>query len=143
MIDPLYIILLGIALLCFDGFFFGFSTFFLSIIGLSTILSGSINYFYSLTLQENIGFICLFCIIFTATLYKPLKKMTNRPSDLKTISSMLGKTFILEADLEPNKMNVQSVFGTYRKVSSKIGLKAGTEVVIIGDKPGHFLVDSQ
>lgn len=122
----------GIMLAAVDMLVLGFSTFFLTIIGLSTILTGvfvAVGLIPESSLAISLS-IAVLSAINAVLLYKPLLRLQNKDKVVveDVHSDLTNMNFVLEQDVSPQSPVNYHFSGIDWKLKSGEFLSAGTEV---------------
>ncbi|MBU2880442.1 NfeD family protein [Psychrosphaera sp. B3R10] len=134
----------GLILAAIDILAMGFATFFLTILGLATILTGTLVFFGLIgegMLAISLS-IALFSIVCTLLLYKPLKLLQSNSSAAPAAvhSDLTDMTFILEDDVGPNLVVNYHYSGIDWKLKANEHIGSGTLVAVYKLEVGEMYV---
>lgn len=126
------LITLGIVLLIIEVVVMGFSTFILTFVGLSAIISGALIYFGVLpeTLFSILISNAVLSSLLAALLWKPLKQFQNNESKQTVKNDLIGIEFVVTADIDANTPSQHRLSGVDWQVKSLEPISAGSSVVV-------------
>ncbi|MDM7862011.1 NfeD family protein [Alteromonas sp. ASW11-36] len=139
---PHFLLGIGIALLIVE-ILLGFTTILLFTLGISFILTSGLMYFGIIDEQMLDAFIAVAVLdtIFTALLWRPMRKLQKNVDSTPVTSDLVGMTFNLESDVAPGIDGETRYSGITWKVKSAQSLKAGTEVKVVRVEVGVLFVE--
>ncbi len=126
------LITLGIVLLIVEMAIMGFSTFVLTFVGLSAIVTGVLVYLGVLPsdLLTIVISNAVLASIFAILLWKPLKEFQNR-KDTHTINNdLIGMDFVISEAISPAKTTTHRLSGVEWTIKSHVDIDANESVMV-------------
>lgn len=126
------LITLGIVLLIIEMAIMGFSTFLLTFLGLSAIVSGILVYIGVLP-ADMLSIVisnAVLASIFAILLWKPLKEFQNRKDTHTIDNDLIGLDFVLSDAVGPSQSATQRLSGVDWMVKSHSEISANQSVVV-------------
>ena len=133
---------LGVAFAAIDIILLGFSTFFLTIIGLGTLTTGVLIHFGVITDKWTVIAlsIAVSSAVYSALLWKPLSNLQKSEGPKAVHSDLIGHQFLLETPVTPSKLGSYHYSGITWKIESDQELNAGERVEVIDLQVGIMKV---
>ena len=141
MIEPQYLLALGIALLIGEVLL-GFSVIFLLTLGLSTIAVAALMHWglFESTLINAFLAVSVVNLVVTALLWPPMKKLQRNRKPKSVSSDLVGNTFELSDDVIPGKVTNVRYSGVNWGIKSNEALSKGEIVTITAVEVGYLTV---
>jgi hypothetical protein len=123
---------LGLFLAVIDVVVFGFATFFLTLIGLSMLVTGGLIYASVLPDQFNsiLLSVAILSAVFAVLLWKPLQQLQKKQQLSKVTTDLTGITFVLEQDVSPANPGKYHYSGVDWKVEASVEIRKGQTVEV-------------
>ena len=133
---------IGLLMAVVDVLVFGFATFFLTLIGLSMLVTGILIQLGVITDGTASVLICIAILtaVFSLLLWKPLKRLQETKGNKKVTSDLDGYQFVLEQDIDSLTPGKHHYSGVDWKVESDVAITKGTKVTVLEFKVGTLVV---
>lgn len=138
------LVTIGIVLLIVEMLLLGFSTFILTFVGLSTIVTGiaiAIGLLPSDLLTILVSNAVL-ASVFALLLWKPLKQFQNRQDTHAVKNDLIGLEFVLPDSIGPSTSCKHRLSGVEWQVKSATEISAETSVTIVKTDVGVLWVEA-
>lgn len=141
MIEPQYLLALGIALLIGEVLL-GFSVIFLLTLGLSTIVVAALTYWglFESTIINAFLAVSVVNVVVTTLLWAPMKKLQRSRKPKSVSSDLIGNSFELSDDVTPSKVTKVRYSGVDWGIKSSEALSKGEIVTITAVEVGYLTV---
>lgn len=132
----------GILLAVVDLLVFGFTTFFLTLLGFAMLTTGALLYFSVLTDSSSvvIAAITVFTGLYGVLLWQPLKKLQEKRQNRKVNTDLTGMSFILQQDISPDSPGTYHYSGIDWAIETQEVITQGTEVEVVELQVGKMIV---
>lgn len=136
---------LGIVLLIIEVVVMGFSTFILTFVGLSLIVTGGAVYLSILPsdIMTIVIANAVLSSLFALLLWKPLKQFQNKEDTNVVKNDLIGLTFVLESDIDVAVAATHRLSGVDWAVKSADPIASGTAVIVEKAEVGVLWVTKQ
>lgn len=136
------LIVLGFTLMVVEVVLLGLAVLMLFFIGLACIVTGALHGAGILpaSLMASFGSVAFFTVLFSALLWKPLKKLQNTGITKEVKGDFIGHSFVLVDNVSPSQYSRHRLSGVDWKVRSDYPLSAGTMVEVVKAEVGELTV---
>ncbi|WP_297482805.1 NfeD family protein [uncultured Photobacterium sp.] len=139
---PQTLVILGLLTLIIEVLILGCSTFVLLFFGIAMLITSGLIYIG--ILEENwittIFTLAIITLVLAIALWKPLKKLQNKPSKTDIKSDFAVITFELEKDLLPSERYTFNYSGIQWQIKSETQIDKGVMVEVIKKEVGILWV---
>ncbi|MCD9465650.1 NfeD family protein [Photobacterium iliopiscarium] len=139
---PQTLVILGLLTLIIEVLILGCSTFVLLFFGIAMLLTSGLIYMGILDANwiSTILTLALITLALAIVLWKPLKKLQNKPSKTDIKSDFAVITFKLEKDLSPSERYTFNYSGIQWQIKSETQIEKGVMVEVIKKEVGVLWV---
>ena len=139
------LITMGIVLLIIEVVVMGFSTFILTFIGLSLVITGTGVYLGMLSgdLMTIVISNAIVASVVAIVLWKPLKRFQNKVDTTPVSNDLVGITFTLAQDIDASTAGKHRLSGVEWQVKSHSAITAGSNVIVDKAEVGVLWVSQQ
>lgn len=136
--------ILGIVMLIIEIVVLSLSTIFLFMLGSALILTGIAVYLGVLPpdILDAVLAVAVLTVLLTAILWKPFKKLQEQQDDTPVTSDLVGFTFVLAQDIEPDSQMTYKYSGIEWRLVSTVPLTAGTKVKVTEVAVGEWMIEA-
>ncbi|MCY7294890.1 NfeD family protein [Alteromonas sp. a30] len=135
--------IVGMVLLIIEVAILGFSTFFLTFLGLS-LLTSSLFMYWELIPTDWVSALlanAVLTTLYAALMWKPLKRMQEAKAERNIHNDFAEITFTLEQDVTPDSSYSYEYSGVHWRLKSQQPLKQGTQVKVVKKDVGVFWIE--
>ena len=139
---PQTLVILGLLTLIIEVLILGCSTFVLLFFGIAMLLTSGLIYMGMIEANwiSTILTLALITLALAIVLWKPLKKLQNKPSKTDIKSDFAVITFKLEKDLSPSERYTFNYSGIQWQIKSETQIEKGVMVEVIKKEVGVLWV---
>ncbi|MEC6797901.1 NfeD family protein [Photobacterium sp. S4TG1] len=139
---PQILMILGLLTLIIEVLVLGLSTFVLLFLGIALLITSGLIYIGMLEANwiTTILTLAIITLVLAITLWKPLKRLQNKPSKTDIKSDFAVITFELEKELLPSERYTYNYSGIQWQIKSKTPIEKGVMVEVIKKEVGILWV---
>ncbi|KJG13837.1 activity regulator of membrane protease YbbK [Photobacterium iliopiscarium] len=139
---PQTLVILGLLTLIIEVLILGCSTFVLLFFGIAMLLTSGLIYMGMIEANwiSTILTLAIITLALAIVLWKPLKKLQNKPSKTDIKSDFAVITFKLEKDLSPSERYTFNYSGIQWQIKSETQIEKGVMVEVIKKEVGVLWV---
>ena len=139
---PQTLVILGLLTLIIEVLILGCSTFVLLFFGIAMLLTSGLIYMGMIEANwiSTILTLAIITLVLAIVLWKPLKKLQNKPSKTDIKSDFAVITFKLEKDLSPSERYTFNYSGIQWQIKSETQIEKGVMVEVIKKEVGVLWV---
>lgn len=139
---PQTLVILGLLTLIIEVLILGCSTFVLLFFGIAILLTSGLIYMGMIEANwiSTILTLAIITLALAIVLWKPLKKLQNKPSKTDIKSDFAVITFKLEKDLSPSERYTFNYSGIQWQIKSETQIEKGVMVEVIKKEVGVLWV---
>lgn len=140
---PQTLLILGLLALIIEVLILGFSTFVLLFFGIAMLLTSGLIYIGIIddNWLSTISTLAIITLLLTLILWKPFKKLQNKPAKTEVDTDFAVIKFKLEKDLLPTENYTFNYSGIQWLIKSEIIIEKGTTVKVIKKEVGILWVE--
>lgn len=140
---PQTLVILGLLTLIIEVLILGCSTFVLLFFGIAMLITSGLIYMGMLEANwiTTILTLAIITLVLAIVLWKPLKKLQNKPSKTDIKSDFAVITFELEKDLLPSERYTFNYSGIQWLLKSKTVIEKGVTVKVVKKEVGVLWVE--
>lgn len=139
---PQILVILGLLTLIIEVLVLGLSTFVLLFFGIAMLITSGLIYIGILEANwiTTMLTLAIITLVLAITLWKPLKRLQNKPSKTDIKSDFAVITFELEKELLPSERYTYNYSGIQWQIKSKTPIEKGIMVEVIKKEVGILWV---
>ncbi|WP_394167267.1 NfeD family protein [Photobacterium piscicola] len=139
---PQILMILGLLTLIIEVLVLGLSTFVLLFLGIALLITSGLIYIGMLEANwiTTMLTLAIITLVLAITLWKPLKRLQNKPSKTDIKSDFAVITFELEKELLPSEHYTYNYSGIQWQIKSKTPIEKGVMVEVIRKEVGILWV---